>query len=248
MQHNPFSLAGRTVLVTGASSGIGRATAIECSRAGATVIITGRNEERLAETLAAMEPGEHTAIAADLSTSEAVAEFVGQLPKIDGLVLCAGIGCAAPVTFCTRERFNKVFDINFFSTVELLRLAYKQKKLVKGGSAVAMASVGGNENFTVGKAIYGSSKAALHSFVKSAAKEFAARGIRVNDIMPGMVETPLIRGGALSEKNLDDDVKRYPLGRYGRPEEVAWAAVYLLSEATAWMTGQSIVIDGGVTL
>ncbi|MBR1870693.1 MAG: SDR family oxidoreductase [Kiritimatiellae bacterium] len=246
--YNPFSLAGKTVLVTGASSGIGRATAIECSKMGATLVITGRNEERLAETFAQLEGSGHAQITADLTVQEDIERLVASSPQLNGLVLCAGRSILSPLPFCTREKLDSVFNINFFSPVEVMRQLVRGKKIEKQGSIVAIVSIGGTGKFTPGNAMYGSSKAALTSIVKYAATELAAKKIRVNAINPGMVETPLIRRGMVTDEQYAADMSRYPLKRYGRPEEVAYAAIYLLSDAAAWVTGTSLVIDGGVTI
>ena len=245
---NPFSLEGKTILVTGASSGIGRATAIEAAGLGAHIVLVARDENRLNETLQAL-PGEgHTVISADLTDDEAINRVVEKCCALDGAVFCAGKGLKLPVQFCDRAHFDEIFNINFFSTAELLRLLYKKKRIVKEASVVLIASMGGTHVFSGVNSIYGASKAALDSFMKFAAKEFAARKIRVNSICPGMVETPLIHSGKVSEEQLAEDAKRYPLKRYGRPEDIAYAAVYLLSPASAWVTGTSMIVDGGLSI
>lgn len=248
--NNPFSLQGKTILVTGASSGIGQATAIAAAGMGAKVICVARDTNRLAKTISAMpaENGPHEAISVELTDSNAVLDMVDGLPALDGLVLCAGKGLTLPVQFCDRERFDDIFNLNFFSTVEIVRLLYKKKKLAKGASVVMLASMGGTRVFSGGNSIYGASKAALDSFMKFCAKEFAARKVRVNSICPAMVDTPLIHRGAVSEEQLAEDAKRYPLKRYGQPQDVANAAVYLLSEGSSWVTGTSMIVDGGLSI
>lgn len=245
---NPFSLEEKTVLVTGASSGIGRATAIEAAKAGAKLILVARNQARLDETISSLEGEGHLAISADLTTDEGIAKVCGSSDKLDGAVFCAGKGLTLPVQFCDREHFDEIFNLNFFSTAELLRLLYKQKKITKGASVVLISSMGGTKVFSGGNSIYGASKAALDSFMKFAAKEFAARKVRVNSICPAMVDTPLIHRGTVSEEQLAEDVKRYPLKRYGQPEDIAYAALYLLSPASAWVTGTSMIVDGGLSI
>ena len=246
--YNPFSLEGKTVLVTGASSGIGRATAIECSKMGATVVITGRNAERLQETFDALEGEGHRQVIADLSEKEGIESLVGQLPPLDGVALCAGIGLTLPVQFSTREKFDRIFNTNFFSPVETTRLLYKKKILKPESSLVVIASIGGITSFNYGSGIYGASKAALNSFMKFCAREFAVRQIRVNCICPGMVETPLIHRGTLTEEQYQQYMQTYPLKRFGRPEEIAYGAIYLLSDACSWVTGTNLFIDGGGTI
>lgn len=245
--YNPFSLEGKTILVTGASSGIGRETAISCSKMGASVLITARNQDRLQETFNALEGDQNKQFIADLTNHEELESLVNQVEKIDGLVLCAGRSCSLPVLYSTREKFDAIYDINFFSPVELLRLLAKKKSLQPNSSVVIIVSIGGTGRWTPGNAIYGSSKAALKSMVQYFAVELAPKKIRVNGISPGMVETPLIHHGTLTQEQLDEDRDKYPLKRYGQPIDIANGAIYLLSEASSWLTGQSIVIDGGLT-
>lgn len=246
----PFSLEGKRILVTGASSGIGRATAVECSKMGAQVIIVGRDEVRLHETLDMLDREHtHSMFQADITNEVDLKFILDGLPAIDGAVMNAGIAREKlPVAFCDRRHFDEIFNVNFFGNVELTRLLFKHKKINKDGSIVFISSIGGNRSYYVGSTIYGSSKAALESYMKYAAKEFATRKIRVNSIQPGMIETPLIHRGAMTEDDLKEDMKQYPLKRFGRPEEVAYAAIYLLSDAAAWVTGSTIVIDGGISI
>lgn len=250
MKYNPFSLEGKTILVTGASSGIGKSIAIECSKLGSTVIITGRDEERLNKTFMSLENKSyaHKQIIADLTNEKEIEQIVTSVDNLDGLVLCAGKANTLPMQFSSTDKFIPVFDINFFSPVELLRTLYKKKKLTKGSSVVMIASIGGIKRCTYGNGIYGASKAALNTIMKYCAREFgASRLIRVNSICPGMVETPLIHAGYITEEQLEADRKTYPLQRYGQPEDIAHAAVFLLSDASSWITGHSLVVDGGVT-
>ncbi len=245
--YNPFSLEGKTILITGASSGIGRATAIECSRMGAKVIITARNVQRLKETLVAMEGEWHLMLLGDLTDQNELEKIVSSVPALDGAVFCAGIGKNTLIPYASKDMILKVYQTNLFSQIELLRLLVKKKILKKNSSVVQISSIGGTKDFSFGNVIYGSSKAALSSWMKYASKEFGQKKIRVNVICPGMVDTPLIHGGTITEEQLNEDAKKYPLGRYGRPEEIAYGAVYLLSDAAAWVTGTSLIIDGGIS-
>ena len=249
--YNPYSLEGKTILVTGGSSGIGKCTAIEASKLGATIVITARDEQRLRETFNSLEgvnSREHKQIIADLTNDAQMNFLIENIPQIDGVVLCAGKGLTLPIQFASRDKFDDVFKINFFAPVELLRLLFKKKKLNKGASAVLLASLGGTQIFSGGNGVYGASKAALNTVMKFAAKEFAVRKVRVNSICPGMVDTPLIHRGTVSEEQLEEDKKKYPLGRYGKPEDIAYAAIYLLSDASSWVTGQSMILDGGISI
>lgn len=247
-KYNPFSLEGKTILITGASSGIGRETALACARMGANVVITGRNAERLGETFDQLESANKSQFLADMTVSEDVQSLVASLPPLDGAVLCAGNSITLPLQFGTREKFDDMFDVNFFAPIELLRLIYKKKVLQKGASVVLIASIGGTHSFMPGNGVYGASKAALNSVMKYAAREYASRKVRVNSICPGMVDTPLIHRGAITEEQLAEDAKRYPLGRYGHPEDIANGALYLLSDASSWLTGHDLVIDGGFSI
>ncbi len=246
--NNPFSLKGKTILVTGASSGIGQATAAACVQMGGDVIISARNSERLQQTCDQLGQQCKGQIIADLTSPEDVDALIKQLPPVDGAVLCAGNSITLPLQFGTREKFDEMFEVNFFAPVELLRLMYKKKVLQKGASVVLIASIGGTQSFMPGNGVYGASKAALNSVMKYAAREYASRKVRVNSICPGMVDTPLIHRGTITEEQLAEDAKRYPLGRYGHPEDIANGAIYLLSDASSWLTGHDLVIDGGFSI
>lgn len=250
MIDNPFTLEGKTILVTGASSGIGRAIAIACSNMGARVIATARNEERLQATIAQLNDtvDGHMMLCADLTSPEELDGLVKSLPALDGAVFSAGNSVTLPLQFGSRDKFDEMLNVNFYAPVELLRLLYKKKVLNKGASVVLLASIGGTHSFMPGNGIYGASKAALNSVMKYAAREFASRKVRVNSICPGMVDTPLIHRGTITEEQLAEDAKRYPLGRYGQPEDIANGAIYLLSDASSWLTGHDLVIDGGFSI
>jgi len=247
--YNPFSLEGKTILVTGASSGIGRATAIECSKLGATVIITARNEERLNETFQALEGDKkHLQFLADLTVDEDLQKLVEQLPRLDGMSCNAGIGKTKPISFVSYKDFEQVFQTNLIAPVFLTKLVVRKKKLNRPSSIVYTASIGGVFLHNKGNSVYGTSKSALDSFMQYAAHEYAEKEIRCNCVNPGMIETPLIHRGELTNEQLELDAQSYPLKRYGNPQEIAWAIVYLLSNASAWVTGTSLKIDGGFSL
>lgn len=245
---DPFSLTGKTILVTGASSGIGRAIAIVCSQMGATLILTGRNEARLSETFSLLEGENHQQIAADLINATDMEKLVESLPKLDGLVNNAGIANPLVLQLTEENDVNEIFKVNTLVPVHLTRLVLQHKKLNKGASLVYISSINGNNCTYIGSSVYAASKSALTGFMKGVALELAPRGIRANCINPGMIETDLLKSGNIGEKELEKDRLKYPLKRYGKPEEVAYAAAYLLSDATQWMTGSSLLIDGGYTL
>lgn len=247
--YNPFSLEGKTVLVTGASSGIGRSTAIECSKLGAILVLTGRNERNLHETLQSLEGGkEHLVVVADLSNEADVDKLVMSLPPLDGLVCNAGVGKMLPVQFYSSDVLEEVFGINVFAPMLLIKLLVRKKKLKNPSSIVFTASISGYSNVAPANGIYGASKSALSAYMRYAALELAGKGIRCNAVHPGRIQTPLIENRLLSEEDVAKDVDMYPLKRYGKPEEVAHAIIYLLSDAAAWVTGTNLVIDGGRSL
>ena len=217
----------------------------------ATVIISGRNESRLLETFSRLDVSssqEHQMVLADLTDETDIARLIEQIGCIDGLVLCAGKGMTAPFSFCSREKYDDLFNINFFAPVELLRLLVKKKKLNREGSVVFVSSVGGNGSFNIGNSIYGASKAALDSTMKFCAKELAGKRIRVNSVCPGMVDTEFVRNSLFSEEQLRVEIEKYPLKRFGNPLDIADGIVYLLSDASSWVTGIPLVIDGGYLL
>lgn len=240
--YNPYSLAGKTVLVTGASSGIGRATAIECSRLGATVVITGRDEARLSETMAALTGDDHVSILANLTKAEDVARLVSDLPQIDGFVCNAGITRRRPVSYVKEDELREVFETNTIATFMLTKAIMRAKKMNRGGSMVFLSSMAARQ-VTPGNAMYAASKAAVDSFARSCAQEYAPMQIRANAILPGMVETPLNKQGALSAEAIERDKQHYMMKRYGKPEEIAWAIIYLLSDASTWTSGTSMVVS-----
>lgn len=241
---NPFTLEGKTILVTGASSGIGRGIAIACSKMGATVIINGRNEQRLAETMTEMQGEENLSLAADLSDSNSLTGMVSRLPKLDGIVHCAGIGQRVLCKQLQEADLDTMMDVNFKAPVMLQTEILKQKKINKGASILFIASIA-SDSPSIGNAVYSASKGAIISYANCLALELAPRLIRVNCILPAMIWTDLILKGGITEEELKEDEKKYPLKRYGKPEDIANLSIYLLSNAAAWMTGSSIKITGG---
>lgn len=247
--YNPFTLEGKKILVTGASSGIGRSIAVECSKMGASVVVTGRNEERLKETLAMLDGTSNSYLVADLNNDDELNLLINQLPELDGIVLSAGIGMTLPISFSSRDKFMKMFQTNFFSPMELCRLLLKKRIISKGASVIFISSVAADCIISNGKSVYGSTKSALNSMMKYFVREFSNKNIRFNSISPGMVETPLIhQEQIITNEQFEKNKKSYPLNRYGRPEDIAYGAVFLLSDAASWITGHSLVIDGGVTV
>ena len=244
--YNPFSLTGKTLLITGASSGIGRATAIECSKLGACVIITARNEERLQETLNMLEGKGHQLYCCDLTHEEELNSLVEKMPVLDGLVCNAGINKLVPIRLLKTEDMNHIFAVNTFSPIFLLQKLAKKRKLNKNASVVYTSSVSGVGAAAVGESMYIASKGAISAFVKAAALEFSKKDIRVNAVCPGIVRTNMSDAYHLNEGD-NDDLANYPLGRYASPRDIALAIVYLLSDASEWVTGTNLIIDGGLS-
>ena len=244
--YNPYSLEGKTVLVTGASSGIGRATAIECSKLGAKVVITARHEERLKETLSALEGDGHQLILCEMTSDDDLTTLVETVPMLDGHVCNAGINKLVPIRQLKAEDLNHIFEVNTFSSIILLQKLMKKKKLAEDASVVYTSSISGIGAAAVGESMYIASKGALSAFVKAAALECSKKGIRVNAVCPGMVKTEMSDAYDLNEGD-NEDLKNYPLGRYANPVDIAWAIIYLLSNASSWVTGTNLVIDGGLT-
>lgn len=243
-----FSLSGKTILVTGASSGIGKSIALECSKMGAQLFITGRNEERLVETFSQLEGKGHQQYLVDLIDLIEVEKFIDTLPKLDGVVSNAGIVKPLMLQLTEITDIDEVMQINTLSAIHLIRLLIKKKKLNKGSSIIFISSINGTNCSSVGSTIYAASKSALNGFMKGVALELAPRFIRANCISPGMIETDLLKDGSISDEDFERDRQKYPLKRYGKPEEVAYAAIYLLSDAATWVTGSILLIDGGYTL
>lgn len=241
---NPFSLGGKTILVTGASSGIGRGIAITCSKMGATVVLNGRNQSKLGKTLAQLEAGDHKYLVADLTNSDSMSKMVSELPVLDGVVHCAGIGQRVLCKAATEQDVDSVMDANFKGPVLLQTELLKQKKIKKAASIVFVASIA-SWSPSIGNAYYSASKGAIVSYANCLALELAPRSVRVNCISPAMVWTDLIKNDAVEEEQLKEDEKTYPLKRYGQPEDIANLAVYMLSDASSWMTGSNVNITGG---
>lgn len=250
--YNPFSITGKTILITGAGGGIGRATAIECSKMGAHVMITDINGPALEETLALLDTqnGQHHQLfVADLTNENQLDELVASLSILDGVVSNAGISKVLPIQFLNTQDMDKIMSINAFAPMYLTQKLYKKKKIQKGGSIVFTVSISGVCMVSMGGVMYAVSKNALDAFMRNAALEFAARNIRVNSVNPSRVNTPLIKANtSYSEEDLAKDMLTYPLRRYAEPEEIAHAIIYLLSDASSYVTGHALIIDGGKTL
>ena len=243
--YNPFSLNGKTVLVTGASSGIGRSIAVECSRIGADVILTGRNVEQLNQTLALMEIGCHVVVSADLSDETDIARLVDLVPEVNGVVHCAGVGKRTICKMIKEADLDFVLKPNLYGPILLQRHLLKMKKIAKEASIVFIASSAPYAP-AIGNGIYSASKGAILGYANCLGLELAPQKIRVNSICPAMVLTEFVEKDAL-EMGVDYQALqlKYPLKRYGKPKDVAYLTIYLLSDASSWMTGTAIDLTGG---
>ena len=249
--YNPFSLQGKTILVTGASSGIGRGIAIECSKMGAKLVINGRNLERLDETFSSLEGDGHVLIQADLSKQDEIEKLVLETPLLNGCVYSAGIPVLSAVKFISREMLEDIFNVNTVAPILLTSLLLKKKKLQVKSSIVFISSISGVCVANVGESPYSATKGAISGFVKGAAFELSRQGTRVNSICPGLVPTRILElaNTVFSEEQLKNKTyDKFLLGRIGTPEDIAYGAIYLLSDASSWVTGINLVIDGGYIL
>jgi len=245
--YQPFSLEGKNILVTGASSGIGKSIAIECSKMGGKLIITGRDSERLSDTLSKLEGAGHQQITAELNHQDELKNLIEQTPVLQGVVCCAGINKRLPVKFINKEAFGEILETNLVSSSILIQMLLKKKKVDKKASIVFISSIAAH-SADMGNAMYSASKGALNSFARVMALELAPQQIRVNCIQPGVVETNILQSGDITQEQFEEEKKRYPLGRFGQPEEIAYAAMFLLSDAASWTTGTMLTVDGGITL
>ena len=251
MSYNPFSLDGKTILVTGASSGIGRGIAVECSKMGAKIVINGRNIERLNETLEMLEGSGHIVIPADLSNQDGIDKVITECPEINGIVHSAGIPKICAVKHISRQLLEDIINVNEVAPILLTSGLLKKRKILKKSSIVFIASMSGVYIANTGEAPYSTTKGGLSGFTKGAAFELASQGTRVNTICPGLVPTNILglSNEMFSEEQLKETMYgRYPLKRVGTPEDIAHGAIYLLSDASTWVTGINLLIDGGYCL
>ena len=246
---NLINLSGKNILITGASSGIGRASAILCSQLGANVILVARNEERLQETLALMDEGKHLIFAMSVTDYDKidalVSEVVATNGKIDGFIHSAGMEMTRPLKILKTEMLQETFAVNVFAGFEFAKAITKNKNVNEGASLVFISSIVGMYG-QAGKIAYSASKGALVSGCKSMALEFASRNIRVNSILPALVETEMSSQimENIGEEGKANVLKMHPLG-FGKVEDVANACAYFLSDVSRWVTGTNFIIDGG---
>jgi NAD(P)-dependent dehydrogenase (short-subunit alcohol dehydrogenase family) len=243
---SPFELHDKTVLITGASSGLGQQTAITASQYGAKVVITGRNAERLGQTFKALHGKGHQQILADLTVQEDIDRLVSELPLLNGLVHSTGISNMTPARFVTQEIIAKTFRISFDAAVLLTAGILGKKKLVRDNSSIVFISSISTRYPFIGGAMYVSAKAALEAYARVLTRELTPRGIRVNCIAPALVRTPMMNVTAenFSQEIVDKIEERQLLG-LGEPEDVANSIVFFLSDASKWVTGGHLILGGG---
>lgn len=247
--YNPFSIEGKTILILGASSGIGKATATICAQMGATVVAIGRNEERLMATIADMpQPEIHSYHILDLADESNWSGVIAALPSIDGIACCAGIANMNPFTFISREEVERIFSTNCFGPILFIQKLIKAKKIAKGGSIVLVSSIDGPKVVHAGNSVYSASKSALVGMARNMAIDLAGKKIRVNCVLPGTTDTPMIRTANVTEEMLSESAKHFPLKRFAQPEEIAHAIIYLLSDGSGYVTGTELVVDGGYSI
>ena len=245
---SPFSIEGKTILITGGSSGIGASTAIACSEQGASVIITGRNEEKLKAVYNQLYGDRHKLIVCDLCNPDNVNELCTQLPELDGMVFCAGITRTIPVKRIKSTDIDDIFTTNILSPIQIVNNLVKNKRINKNGSIVFISSIS-SSYADMGNSVYAATKGGLISFSRVLALELASKGIRSNCIRPGFVAgTGMTESlNRLTEEQIEMERQRYPLG-FGETSDIANGIIYLLSDASKWVTGTTLTIDGGITL
>lgn len=248
--NNPFFLTNKNIIITGASSGIGRQCAISCSQIGANVVLIARNEERIKDTFEQLEPGNHLYYSQDITKYQElesiIKDAVSKIGKILGFIDSAGIEMTLPLKMMKPEYYYNLFSVNVISGFEFAKIISKKKYLdSNGASFVFIASIMGLLGQS-GKIGYCSSKGALISGVKAMALELASKKIRVNCISPAIVETEMTKKlfDNVPEDSKKEIMKMHPMG-LGKPEDVANACIYLLSDASRWVTGTNLIVDGG---
>lgn len=245
--NNPFSLEGKSILITGAASGIGKATSIECAKMGAQLVNVDLNVKGLSDVNQKLEGYGHLTFSGDLTDEDFLQELADKIPILNGVFLCAGVSDTTPVKFITELKIKRVFNVNLVAPILMLKHLLIRKKISKGASLVWMSSYGA-EKVEPGLGIYAASKSAVNGIMRAYAKELVSRKIRSNSIMPMMIRTELLGTlSNISNKDWEKQEAKYPLG-FGSPLDVSYAAIYLFSDASRWITGTEIRMDGGSNL
>jgi NAD(P)-dependent dehydrogenase (short-subunit alcohol dehydrogenase family) len=249
MLFQPMDLSGRCVLVTGASSGIGRETARYLSRLNARVVLVGRNEERLRQTLDSLEGAGHEMSVLDLSVVEQIPAWLKSIAArtgpLHGLVHCAGIQLTLPIRSMSVDKLDYIMRTNFYSAFLLSKGLYQRNCYQPGACIVLLSSIAAHHGDPA-KTAYSASKAALEGFCRSLALELAPDGVRVNCIAPGMVRTEMLDQvrEMLPTGRLEAIEALHPFG-FGTPADVAGAIAFLLADTGKWITGTTLAVDGG---
>ena len=253
MIKNPFSLENKLIVITGASSGIGRQCAISCSEMGARVVLLARNEERLNETLSCMEGEGHLVVPFDLTSFDGiracVKDIVAKCGHIDGVLNCAGISTTLPLKLVDKEQLDVFFQTNVYSAIELSREVCRISNVSKNGASIVFFSSVMSCVGEAGKSLYSMTKGALVSAARSLACEFAHRNIRFNTVSPGAILTPINENlPHMKDPELKKKLEEKHLLGLGSTEDIANACIYLLSDASKWVTGSNMIVDGGYTV
>ena len=245
--YNPYSLEGKTILITGAASGIGKETAIESSKMGAKIVAVDLNADGLNALVPQLDGEGHLTFDGNLCNDEFLKLLAENAPVLNGVFLCAGVSDTTLVKFLTEEKIDRVFNINVKAPVMMLKYLLKKKKVADGGSLVWMSSYGA-EKVEPGLGLYAASKSAVNGFMRSYAKELIGKKIRSNSIMPMMIKTELISTlTTISKEDWKKQEAMYPLG-FGAPQDVARVAIFLFSDASRWITGTQFKMGGGSDL
>lgn len=250
---NPFSLENKTIVVTGASSGIGRQCAIDCSKMGARVVVIARNEERLDETIVQLEGENHVKVVADLTDFTAlpiiVKNIVNEAGPIGGLVNCAGISKTELLKQTTADKLDSFFKSNVYSSILLAKEVCKKGIFDERGTSIVFLSSVASVVGGAGKSVYSATKGALISGMRSLSVEYAIKKIRFNAISPGVIETPINASQPyLADPELREKTISQHLLGLGQCTDISNACIYLLSEASRWVTGQNLIVDGGFSV
>lgn len=244
----PFHLTDKLILVTGATSGIGLQVVKSIILMGGKVVVSARDEEKLEAIKKELGENIIQYISCDLTSEDEIEKLASNIETINGIVHCAGLVNPYPIKYLSFSKMDETMRLNFYSSVSLVALLDRKKRLIKNSSLVFISSISAQHPHKGGGA-YGASKAALESFSKVVAMEYSHKGIRSNVVSPAMVKTPLYERASedASHESMQAHVDKYPLG-IGMPEDVANAVVYLLSDASKWVTGTNIILDGGCLL
>ncbi|WP_184372550.1 MULTISPECIES: SDR family NAD(P)-dependent oxidoreductase [Xanthomonas] len=240
-----FGLQDKTILVTGASSGIGAAVAAMCARLGATVVLTGRDEARLTAVASALHGTGHNVLAGDLTDEATRKRLVDATTGYHGLASCAGIAALVPFRMAAEKHLQQMLSVNYLAPVSLTQQLLAKKRLLGSASLVYVTALSARAA-PQAAAGYAASKAALEAAVRTLALEQAKHGLRANCVAPGYVDTPMLKTLGTAA-DMDDKIGLTPLGRID-PDDVAKGVTYLLSAASRWITRSTLTIDGGISL